>query len=1553
MATSGRKWNISLRLGLAFGLAAFGGLASSCEVGEGQRTTAQGGEDKLGKVQQAAALPEGFQENLVITGRTAPVALRFAPSSGGGPVSAFLAEKSGLLFAYQNIETESNPTQVIDLRNAVHDYWDRGLLGLAVHPNYPSTPQLFVLYTHDAFANGSGPRWGDTCPNPPGDTQDGCVVYGRLSRIDIDPTTLAGTEVPLIEANWCQQYPSHSVGDLHFGADGYLYVSAGDGASFTFNDVGQDGNPVNPCNDPGPVTNTSLSQGGRLRSQDVLTNTDPIGYNGSLLRLDVSGGTVTAPPDNPLVGKGTTDDDFIVATGLRNPYRFTVRPGTNELWIADVGQDAYEELNRVQDPTGAVENFGFPCLEGPAVQSYLQNNVLCSQVLSGNYPAHVGPMVTVAPYYAYHHANSVVAGDGCPTGSSSITGVAFNTSTAYPSEYAGALFFADSSRQCVWAMFAGLNGLPDPDNRGAFISRTSGRVVDIQMGPDGKLYYVDFDGGAVYRIDSFLGNEPPQAAVSASPSSGPAPLTVDFDASASHDAEDGSSLTFAWDFDNDGNFDDASGSMPSHVFTESGAHLVRVQVTDSGGLSAVASTTITVDNSPPVVSILTPTPDSTWAVGDTIAFSGEGIDPEQGPLPAESLTWQVVLHHCSAPEDCHAHPIQSFAGVEEGSFVAPDHDYPSHLELILTATDTAEGWFDPAWQYRRSLTLNHAGLGAVSEFPVLVLLDASRIDYAKVQPQGRDLRFVSASGTVLAHEVELWNPGGVSVVWVKVPSVAAGSTDQRVHMYYGNPGASSTENAAAVWSNGYVAVWHMGDLDDSTGFAHHGSNLGSSEAPGFIGSARSFNGASTVSVPTSTALELTNAVSIEAWARPSSASLDGYLRIVSKKAAWDAGPGYNLELSPSQNFFTALGGGSNYLRGNTTIDANFHYYASSINGTVGALYKDGVNVTSDSSVGAVTASTQPINIGRAGSGGDYFSGQIDELRISNVARPANWFAAQYRSMTDAYLSFGAEEQSSTLGATTSIELYPATAELTLVSEPPGAQIQVGNHLVIAPAAPETAILGSRLSLSVVSPQVIGGKEYVFESWSNGGEPTHLYMLSEDATLTVIFSEVGTVIDTDGDGMPDDWEIEFGFDPQDAGDAELDGDGDRLTNLQEFGNGTHPGQADTDADSWDDFTEITFAGDPLDAAIVPDPPVVSIDAPLPGAVLEGDQIQVDFSTAGLSLTGDHVHLQLDDLPPVSMGALSGSHVFTGVAPGEHDITAHVHGGTHLPYTHAGAMLTVTVTLEEVSLPECGNGIVEAREACDTGAESESCDADCTLPECGDGHANGLAGEECDSAGPSATCDGDCTFAICGDGTLNPAAGEECDDANQVDNDDCNNLCVAASCSDSRHNGNETDVDCGGGCQACPDGAGCFGAIDCQSSVCTNGICQAPSCSDGVHNGNETDVDCGGSCPGCSGGGLTLTLPTNNDWGSGYCAVLNITNLSNSPTTTWQVAFDTHGTSIYTSWNGTFSANNGMVTVTPISWNRVIQPGATDSSIGFCANRSSGSAVATPVSATGTF
>ena len=88
----------------------------------------------------------------------------------------------------------------------------------------------------------------DPCPTPPGPTGDGCVVSGRLARLTIAGDTMSAKTNLLTD--WCQQYPSHSIGDLGFGPDGALYVTGGDGASFNFIDWGQDGSPVNPCGDP-------------------------------------------------------------------------------------------------------------------------------------------------------------------------------------------------------------------------------------------------------------------------------------------------------------------------------------------------------------------------------------------------------------------------------------------------------------------------------------------------------------------------------------------------------------------------------------------------------------------------------------------------------------------------------------------------------------------------------------------------------------------------------------------------------------------------------------------------------------------------------------------------------------------------------------------------------------------------------------------------------------------------------------------------------------------------------------------------------------------------------------------------------------------------------------------------------------------------------------------------------------------------------------------------------------------------------------------------------
>ena len=157
---------------------------------------------------------------------------------------------------------------------------------------------------------------------------------------------MTGAEQVLVE-DWCQQYPSHSVGTVEFGRDGALYASGGDGASFNFVDYGQDGAPVNPCGDPpggvGATLTPPTAEGGALRSQDLRTAGDPVSLDGSVIRVDPATGD--ALPDNPLAAAADGNARRIISHGLRNPFRFTQRPGTDDLWVGDVGWNDWEEID--------------------------------------------------------------------------------------------------------------------------------------------------------------------------------------------------------------------------------------------------------------------------------------------------------------------------------------------------------------------------------------------------------------------------------------------------------------------------------------------------------------------------------------------------------------------------------------------------------------------------------------------------------------------------------------------------------------------------------------------------------------------------------------------------------------------------------------------------------------------------------------------------------------------------------------------------------------------------------------------------------------------------------------------------------------------------------------------------------------------------------------------------------------------------------------------------------------------------------------------------------
>jgi len=648
----------------------------------------------------AATVPSGFQDQAVWGGFTLPAALAFAPNG-----RVYVGQKNGLIRVFDNT-ADTTASTVVDLGTVVHDFWDRGLLGMAADPQLGTAGHnyLYVLYAYDAAPGQTAPQWNDACPGPPsgpGATTDGCVVQGRLSRIPVDPTTgvATGSEQVLIGPDWCQQYPSHSIGHLAFGQDGALYASSGDGASFNFADWGQAGGtvinpatgqpytPANPCNDPPNylgVANTSPSgRGGALRSQSLRRPVaEPVLLDGTILRLDPATGN--GLPDNPLASSTDANARRIVASGLRNPFRFTTRPGTNEVWVGDVGWNTWEEINRIQTPTAAVRNFGWPCYEGADQQSGYMGLTQCQSLYAD------GANPATPPYYTYNHSATLGSGDTCRTGSSSISGMAFYAGSSYPSQYNGALFFGDHSRSCIWVMRLGANGQPDPTTITTFVDDADAPdPVDLAADPlSGDIFYVDYDSGTVHRISYQAQNRPPTAvAVATSPTSGPAPLTVSFDGNGSSDP-DGDTITYSWDLNGDNQYGDATSATASYTYTSPGTYAVRLRVTDTHQASST-STPITVtvgSNTPPNPVIDTPAATLQWAVGDAVNFTGHATDAQDGTLTGSALVWTLIQHHC--PSDCHTHILGTVGTGTSGSFTAPDHSYPSYLELQLKATDS-------------------------------------------------------------------------------------------------------------------------------------------------------------------------------------------------------------------------------------------------------------------------------------------------------------------------------------------------------------------------------------------------------------------------------------------------------------------------------------------------------------------------------------------------------------------------------------------------------------------------------------------------------------------------------------------------------------------------------------------------------------------------------------------------------------------------------------------------------------------------------------------------
>ncbi len=374
---------------------------------------------------------------------------------------------------------------------------------------------------------------------------------------------------------------------------------------------------------------------------------------GKILRINKDG---SIPTDNPFYNTATGANRSIWAYGLRNPFKLAVQPGTGRVFINDVGFETWEEIN----DGIAGSNYGWPTCEGfcnPPNPSFRD------------------------PLYVYAH------GDGDAYGRA-ITGGAFYNpaSPTFPSQYVGKYFFADYVNGWIHYM--------NPSNKSvaSFMGGVP-NLVDLEVGPDGALYYLTIAenpysaGRGALRKIQYTGIHTPQIGQQPFSQTVGVGAAVSFEVRASGDAP----LNYQWQR-NGVNISGATSSIYTIASVKSSDNNAKFRciVTNSFGSATSNYATLTVTgNNPPTATITKPLAGTKYNAGDTINYAGTGTDPEDGTLSASAFTWQVDFHHAD-----HWHPgfVPAYSGATSGSFTIPTTGETSadvFYRIYLTVKDSA------------------------------------------------------------------------------------------------------------------------------------------------------------------------------------------------------------------------------------------------------------------------------------------------------------------------------------------------------------------------------------------------------------------------------------------------------------------------------------------------------------------------------------------------------------------------------------------------------------------------------------------------------------------------------------------------------------------------------------------------------------------------------------------------------------------------------------------------------------------------------------------------
>lgn len=613
-----------------------------------------------------------FSSALVVTGINSPTTMAFAPASDG---RIFVCQQDGSLRVVKNNALLAVPF----VKLSVNADGERGLIGVALDPDFLSNHYLYLYYTLPSGANNRIVRY----------TADGDLALAGSEKVILDLD-------PLVAAT------NHNGGAMHFGKDGKLYVAVGE--------------------------NTRRDSAQRATS-----------YFGKMLRLNSDG---SAPSDNPFASSQSDHARRVWSTGLRNPYTFSIEPGTGKIFVNNVGEVSWEEIN---DASVGGRNFGWPTQPG-----------------GEGYTA--GPGQT-APTYAYPHQAGSPDGTGC-----AITGGTFFTpaGTNYPAQYRGKYFFMDYCGK--WINYFDPSSPAPSKSRQPFAQQIgNGDVVGLETGPDGNLYYLARNGSALFKIVYTASTSAP--VITKQPQNGS--VAAGAAATFSVEAAGSTPLSYQWQKNGATIAGATASSYTIASATAADAGQYRAVVTNSVGSATSNATTLTVTapNAAPTARILTPAGGTTYVAGTTISFSGDATDPEDGALPASAFSWVVEFHH-----NVHFHPGPAIAaGVKSGTFPFANTGEESadvFYRLLLTVTDKGglTNTTSVDIQPQKStivLASSPAGL------PLTFNSVAQATPYSAVSVEGFQNQFGAPSPQTLngvSYQFVSWSDGGAQTHTIATPT---------------------------------------------------------------------------------------------------------------------------------------------------------------------------------------------------------------------------------------------------------------------------------------------------------------------------------------------------------------------------------------------------------------------------------------------------------------------------------------------------------------------------------------------------------------------------------------------------------------------------------------------------------------------------------------------------------------------------------------------------------------------------------------------------------------